>query len=149
MVMNKTRAGSLVLFLAGMYGLILSLRLPLGKLHEPGAGAFPLIVSVLLAMSGVFIFATARERVEIGWRELIKQQWTPFQIVALTAAFILGLDRLGYLLASVLYMFALLFWVSRYRLRLAFALAIAIGVGSWYVFGKLFATPLPVGVLGF
>lgn len=146
--MNKTRAGSLVLFVAGAYGFILSLRLPLGKMHEPGAGAFPLIVSILLAMSGVFIFATAKERVEISWRELIKEQWTPFQIVALTAGFILGLDRLGYLLASVLYMFTLLFWVSRYRLWVAFGLAMAIGVGSWYVFGKLFETPLPVGVLG-
>jgi putative tricarboxylic transport membrane protein len=121
--------------------------LPLGKMHEPGAGAFPLIVSILLAISGVFIFATAKERVEISWRELIKEQWTPFQIVALTAGFILGLDRLGYPLASVLYMFTLLFWVSRYRLWVAFALAMAIGVGSWYVFGKLFQTPLPVGIL--
>ena len=146
--MNKTRAGSLVLFVAGAYGLILSLRLPLGKMHEPGAGAFPLIVSILLARSGVFIFVTAKERVEIDWRNLIKQQWTPCQIVALTAGFILGLDRLGYLLASVLYMFTLLFWVSRYRLWVAFGLALAIGVGSWYVFGKLFQTPLPVGILG-
>jgi putative tricarboxylic transport membrane protein len=148
MAMNKTRAGSLVLFVAGAYGLILSLRMPFGKIHEPGAGAFPLIVSILLAISGVFIFATAKERVEISWRELIKEQWTPFQIVALTAGFILGLDRLGYPLASVLYMFTLLFWVSRYRLWVAFALAMAIGVGSWYVFGKLFQTPLPVGILG-
>lgn len=145
--MNKTRAGSLVLFAAGAYGFVLSLRLPLGKLHEPGAGAFPLIVSALLAISGIFIFATTKERVEIGWRELIKQQWTPFQIVALTAGFILALDRLGYLVSSVLYMFALLFLVSRYRLWMAFALAMAIGVGSWYVFGKLFETPLPVGIL--
>ena len=147
--MNKTRAGSLVLFAAGVYGFVLSFRLPLGRLHEPGAGAFPLIVSVLLAMSGIFIFATAKERVDIGWQALIKQQWTPFQIVLLTAGFIFGLDSLGYLLASVVYMFMLLFWVSRYRLWVAFALAMAIGGGSWYVFGKLFQTPLPVGVLGF
>jgi putative tricarboxylic transport membrane protein len=145
--MNKTRAGSLVLFVAGAYGFVLSLRLPLGKLHEPGAGAFPLIVSILLAMSGVFIFVTAKGRAEIGWHDLIKQQLTPLQIVALTAGFILGLDWLGYLLASVLYMFTLLYWVSRYRLWVAAALAMVIGVSSWYVFGRLFGTPLPVGIL--
>jgi putative tricarboxylic transport membrane protein len=147
--MNKTRAGSLVLFVAGVYGLILSLRLPLGRWHEPGAGAFPLVVSFLLALSGVFIFLGAREKVEIVWKELTKQQWTPFRIVLLTAGFILGLDRLGYLLTSTLYVFALLFWVSRYRVWVALGLALVIGIGSWYVFGRLFATPLPEGILGF
>ncbi len=146
--MNKTRAGSLVLFLAGAYGLILSLRLPMGKWTEPGAGAFPLIVSILLTISGIGIFLSAREKIEINWRELAKEQWTPFQIVSLTAAFILTLDKLGYLLASTLYVFALLFWVSRYKMWMALGLALLIGIGSWYVFGRLFATPLPQGILG-
>lgn len=148
-MMNKTRAGSLALFVAGVYGLILSLRLPLGRWHEPGAGAFPLVVSFLLALSGLFIFLGAREKIEIDWKELAKQQWTPFRIVLLTAGFILGLDRLGYLLTSTLYVFALLFWVSRYRVWVALGLALVIGIASWYVFGRLFATPLPEGFLGF
>ena len=147
--MNKTRAGSLVLFAAGAYGFILSLRLPLGTWREPGGGMFPLIVSALLAISGILIFASAREKVEINWRELIKQQWTPFQIVVLTAGFILTLEKLGYLVSSSLYLFALLFWVSRYRLWVALALAIVIGFGSWYVFARLFETPLPEGILSF
>ena len=148
-MMNKTRTGSLVLLGTGVYGLILSLRLPLGKWHEPGAGAFPLIVSFLLALSGLFIFLSAREKVQIDWRELAKHQWTPFRIVILTAGFILALDRLGYLVTSTLYVFALLFWVSRYRVWVALSLALLIGIGSWYVFGRLFATPLPEGILGF
>ena len=145
--MNKTRAGSLVLFVAGAYGFMLSLRLPLGKLNAPGAGAFPLIVSILLTLSGIFMFVGEGKKVEFKWRELIHEQRTPFQIVVLTAGFILALDRLGYLLSSTAYMFALLFWVSRYRLRVSIALAVALGVGSWYVFGMVFETPLPVGIL--
>ena len=147
--MNKTRAGSLVLFVTGVYGLILSLRLPLGEWREPGAGAFPVIVSILLALSGVFIFATAREKIEIDWRQFVKRQSTPFQIVALTAGFIATMDWLGYLLASSLYLFALLFWVSRYRIWVAIGSAVVIGTASWYVFGILFGTPLPPGLLGF
>jgi putative tricarboxylic transport membrane protein len=147
--MNKTRVGSLVLFLAGAYGLILSLQLPMGKWNAPGAGAFPLIVSILLTISGIGIFVFAREKVEINWRELAKEQWTPFQIVSTTAAFILALDKLGYLLASTLYVFALLFWVSRYKVWVAIGLSILIGLGSWYVFGRLFGTPLPEGILSF
>ncbi len=147
--MNKTRAGSLLLFGAGAYGILLSLQLPLGQWNEPGAGAFPLIVSTLLTVSGIGIFLSNRTRAPIDWRELIKAQSTPVQIVALTLGFILIMEPLGFLLASVLYVFALLWWVSRYSFWVALALAIAIGAGSWYVFGKLFATPLPEGILGF
>ena len=147
--MNGKRAGSLVFLSAGLYGLILSLRLPMGKWNEPGAGAFPIIVSILLCLSGLFIFIRSTEPEPADWREILRRQWTPFQIVLFTAGFIAALDWLGYLATASLYAFSLLFWVSRYRLWVALGLATLIGVGSWLIFGNIFATPLPEGVLSF
>ena len=147
--MTKRRAGGLVFLVAGLYGLILTLQLPMGKWNEPGAGAFPLIVSFLLSIAGIGIFISGKGKVEMNWRELIKEQWTPFQIIVLTGAFIFTMEKLGYLLASCLYIFTLLFWVSRYRIWIAVGLAACIGIGSWYMFGKLFETPLPRGILPF
>jgi len=147
--MTKRRAGSLVFLVAGFYGLILTLQLPMGKWNEPGAGAFPLIVSVLLCISGIGMFISGKGKVEMDWRAIVKEQWTPFQIIALTGAFIFAMERLGYLLSSCLYIFMLLFWVSRYRIWVAVGLALCIGIGSWYIFGKLFETPLPRGILPF
>ena len=147
--MNKQRAGALVLLLAGLYGVISSLRLPMGRWSEPGAAAFPLIVSALLIVSGVAIFARAGARVAVDWAGLFREQSVPLQIVALTGGFILALESLGYLLTASLYAFALLFWVSRYRLWVALGIGVLIGSGSWYVFGKLFETPLPQGILPF
>jgi hypothetical protein len=144
---NRKRAGGLVFLVAGVYGLILSLYLPMGKWNEPGAGAFPLIVSILLCLSGLFICVRAREQEVAVWSDILRRQWIPFQIVLLTAGFIVALEKLGYLATASLYAFALLFWVSRYPLCVAFGLAVLIGVGSWLVFGRLFATPLPQGVL--
>ncbi len=146
--MTKTRAGSIVFLAAGIYGLISSLLLPMGKWNEPGAGAFPLIVSILLRLSGGFMLIPAGEKAESDWRAISRHQWTPFQIVLLTGGFIAALNRFGYLLSSSLYIFALLFWVSRYRVWIAAGLAGLIGLGSWFVFGRLFATPLPKGFLG-
>ncbi len=146
--MNKTRAGSLVLLAAGLYGVVLSLRLPLGRWNEPGAGAFPLIVSALLILFGAGLFLTHTTRLPIDWRELVRAQWTPFRIVALTLAFILALDPLGFPLAATVYLFVLLFWVSGFRVWLAAAFALTIGMVSWYVFARLFETPLPKGFLG-
>ncbi len=149
LAMNKMRAGSLVLIGAGVYGFVLSLQLPLGKWSELGAGAFPLIVSALLAIFGIGLFLSHAQREHVNWPELIKAQWTPFQICITTLAFILTMEALGFLLAATLYVFVLLLWISRYRIWFAAGLAVAIGMGSWYIFGKLFQTPLPTGILGF
>ena len=145
--MNKQRAGAVVLLLAGLYGSVSSLFLPFGTWSEPGAATFPLIVSVLLAAFGVVIFARAGATAAIDWAGLWRDQWAPLQIVVLTASFVLGLEPLGYLVTASLYAFALLFWVSRYRLWMALGIALMIGVGSWYVFAKVFETPLPQGIL--
>lgn len=147
--MNNQRAGCIVLMAVGLYGLILSLNLPMGKWNEPGAGAFPLVVSVLLCASGVYVFLRNRTAEAIDWRDLVRRQWAPIQIVVSTAGFIAVLVPLGYLLAASLYSLVLLYWVSRYRLWSAIGLALCLGVGSWLVFGKLFETPLPTGILGF
>ena len=147
-MMNKRRAGSLVFILAGFYGLVLTLRLPMGRWNEPGAGAFPLIVSSLLSLSGILIFISARNKEANDWGAIFKHQWAPFLIVVFTGAFILALTRVGYPLTASLYLFALLFGVSRYRLWVASTLAVAVGLGSWYIFGKLLQTPLPQGFLG-
>lgn len=147
--MNNQRAGCVVLLAVGIYGLILTVQLPMGKWNEPGAGAFPLIVSILLCLTGGYVFLRAKPAARIDWGDILRRQWVPFQILISTAGFILALERLGYLLTASLYAFALLYWVSRYRLWAAACFALSLGVGSWLVFGKLFATPLPAGLLGF
>ncbi len=147
--MTKERAGSIIFLTAGTYALFLSLRLPMGSWSEPGAGAFPLIVSILLIMSGILVFFTGKGKVETSWRKIVEEQRTPFQIVLITAAFIAALNYLGYLLTSMLYIFTLLFWVSRYKIWIAAVSAIAVGIVSWYFFGVLFETPLPKGVLNY
>ena len=69
-----------------------------------------------------------------GWREIVRGFLTPMKILGITLAFILVLERLGYLLATPLFMFILFLWVCRYRIRVALVLAFVIGVGSWYFF---------------
>jgi putative tricarboxylic transport membrane protein len=147
--MTKERGASLIFILTGVYGLIFSIGLPLGKWNEPGPGVFPLVLSGLLCLSGILWFIQGKKRGEGGieWRGLAKKLVTPLQIVALTAAFILTLDRLGYLVTASLYLFVLFIWVSRYRLWVAIGLSIVIGVGSWFFFEKLLAVQLPKGLL--
>jgi hypothetical protein len=150
--MTKERGGSLIFLVAGLYGLVFSLGLPLGRWNEPGPGVFPLAISILLCVSGILWFIRGGEKGERGERSgiAVRQRFfqqfsTAIRIVALTALFIGVLETLGYLVTSVLYLFALFFWVSRYGLRSAAVLAIACGMGSWFFFEKLLTTPLPKG----
>ncbi len=149
--MTKERGGSLIFLAAGIYGLILSIGLPLGRWNEPGPGVFPLSLSILLCVSGIVWFTRGKgkrkEKETAGLRELVRKFATPLQIAGLTVGFILALEPMGYLLASIFYLFALFVWVSRYRLWIGAVLAITFGAGSWLFFGRLLSTPLPMGFL--
>ena len=149
--MSKERGGSLIFLAAGIYGLIFSIQLPLGRWNQPGPAVFPLSLSILLCIFGILWFIegkrTAEKKETVRPGGVARKFITPMQIVALTAAFILTFDSLGYLLASTLYLFILFRWVSRYRFWTALGLAIAFGAGSWLFFGKVLTTSLPKGFL--
>lgn len=145
--MNKEKAGSLIFLVAGIYGIIFSIGIPMGKWYEPGPGIFPLCVSILLFASGFLGFicrkAAGGEKARIDWHDVITNVHRLLKIVGLTAAFILVLEQVGYLVASTLYLFLLLFWVSRYKLWTATGLAVVLGGGSWYFFVQILAVDLP------
>ena len=149
--MTKERGGSLIFLAVGIYGLIFSIPLPLGKWNQPGPGVFPLTLSILLCIFGISWFIQGKARGEkkegAGLGGFVRKYTTPMQIVGLTGAYILTLESLGYLVGSTIYLFVLFLWVSRYRLWVAAVLAIAFGAGSWLFFEKLLATQLPGGFL--
>jgi putative tricarboxylic transport membrane protein len=151
--MTKERGGSLIFLAAGIYGLVFSVGLPFGRWNEPGPAVFPLALSILLCISGIvwFIRGKAKEetRKSAGVKEFLRKYVTAIQIVGLTGVFILLLGPLGYLLTSILYLFVLFLWVSRYKLWIAAVFAITFGAGSWVFFEKLLTTPLPKGFLPF
>ena len=115
--MTKERGGSLIFLAAGIYGLVFSTQLPLGRWNQPGPAVFPLGLSVLLCIFGILWFIQGKGQGEkkqpASLRRIIQQFTTPLQIVGLTAAFILTFEFLGYLLASTIYLFVLFLWISR------------------------------------
>jgi len=145
--MTKTRAGSLIFLLVGGYALVLSTQFPLGQWNEPGAGVLPLSLSILLCISGMLWFIAGKpkegEKTGIDWRAIAKLVKVPFQIVVLTAALVLMLTRVGFLLGTMIYLFLIFAWVSRFKLRVAIGLAVVLGTGSWLFFVKLLLIQLP------
>jgi len=151
MHMSKERGGGLIFLAAGIYGLIFSISLPLGRWNQPGPGVFPLSLSILLCLFGISWFVQGKvkgkKKESLGLGGIVRKYLTPLQIIGLTGAYVVALEPLGYLLASTLYLFALLLGVSRYRIWIAAVLAVVFGTGSWFFFEKLLATQLPKGLL--
>jgi hypothetical protein len=146
-MMSKKRAGGLIFLFVGIFGSINSMLIPMGKWNEPGPGAFPLCLSVLLCISGASSFIRGKERggeqARIDWRNMFKKRVTALKIVILTGAFILILNWGGYLVTASLYLFLLFVWVSRYKLWAAVCLAIFLGAGSWFLFERILEVKLP------
>ena len=151
--MSKERVASLIFLIVGLYGLVFSMDLSLGKWNEPGPGVFPLFLSISLCLSGILWFIrggnNSAKKAGTEWRTSAHKFVTAAQIVGLTGAFIFLLGPLGYLLTTILYLFVLFAWISRYSILVSILLAVTFGIGSWLFFDKLLSTPLPKGILPF
>jgi putative tricarboxylic transport membrane protein len=124
----------------------------MGRWNEPGPGVFPFGLAILLAFSGITIIAraekTKEEKQEAKGHELPYKLVTPLLIVLLTLGFILILERLGYVVSVVVYLFILFLGVSRYKFLLAAGMAGVFGLGSWYFFVKVLGVQLPLSLWG-
>ncbi|HSR10739.1 MAG TPA: tripartite tricarboxylate transporter TctB family protein [Thermodesulfobacteriota bacterium] len=150
--MNKERIGGLIFLLTGVYGFIFSRDLAIGKWNEPGPGAFPFVLALLLAFSGIVTIARAKagkeERKESQGKSFLRNLVTPLAIVLLTLGFILSLERVGFVLSTLAYLFILFAFISRYKLPVALGMAAAFGMGSWLFFVKVLGLQLPISFWG-
>ena len=140
----------MIFLLTGVYGLIFSHSLPMGRWNEPGPGAFPFVLAVLLAFSGTMVIARAKgkkEEKQKRW-EFLRNLITPLYIVLLTLGFILSLERVGYVASTLVYLFILFLGICRYKLPVAAGMAAVFGLGSWYFFVKILGVQLPLSFWG-
>ena len=147
--MTKDHVGGVFFFFVGVWVFSLAIRLPVGKLAEPGPALFPLSLSFLLSITGILIFFSGQRKTKIDGRADFRKLGKPLAIILLTLAFIIFMGRLGYLLASCLYLFSLFFFVCRFRLFVGVILSGILAVGSWYLFGRVLGIMLPPGPWNF
>jgi putative tricarboxylic transport membrane protein len=149
--MGRQRVAGFIFLFIGILGFADSLRFSWGSWAEPGPAPFPLAVSLLLSVAGIIKIAqdlkTGERGERIEWPAMARGFITPLKILGATLLFILLLEWLGYLLATLFFMFVLFLWVCRYRVWIAMGLSVAIGVGSWVFFEMILKVQLPEGLL--
>ena len=125
-------------------------KLPIGNLHSPQAGFFPLLIGLLLGVfSVVLLFQTLKEK-----RGETSPAPTPSGrqkrvLLTLGALFCVALffERLGYLISTFLLIGFLLATVSRQKPWVVITTAFLSSVISYLLFGVVLQTQLPAGIL--
>jgi putative tricarboxylic transport membrane protein len=125
-----------------------SRALPFGTIRDPGAGAVPVLLALVLLLRSLAVVAAgaAAPRVAaLPWNE-----WRHAVAILGACAFMaLALERLGYRLTILLTLLALLTVVERKGWIVAAVFALAFSLGTYFLFGRVLRVPVPQGPFGF
>jgi putative tricarboxylic transport membrane protein len=141
---------------AGVY-LYADLRLPALRIGDPmGPQAFPALVGIGLLVSGLLLLAEVwRKRRAAGavhpTADPVEQQSRRIlaAMAAWTALYFLAFERVGYPVATVIYLFALFAWFNRGRWWMNAACAGGFTLAAYMLFTQLLQVVLPRGILDF
>ena len=116
-----------------------------GSPKSPGAGFWPLLIALVMIGLGVSLILrpTPNAITEAG-----ESRWGKFIISLGTLAFyIVALEPLGYLLATVVMMFVQLRWVESRSWKSSSVIAVLTAVLSLLIFQVLLKVTLPEGLI--
>ena len=125
-----------------------SRALPFGSIREPGAGAVPVLLALILLICSVAVAvggSTAYAVTAIPWTE-----WRHAVAILGACLFMaLALERLGYRLTILVALFGLLTLMEKKGWLVGLVFAVTFALGSHYLFSTLLKVPMPQGPFGF
>jgi hypothetical protein len=125
-----------------------SRALPFGTMQDPGAGAVPVLLALVLLVCSLAVVAggaTAPSVAAIpwtGWRHAVA-------ILGACAFMALALERLGYRLTILVVLLTLLIVVERKGWIVSIVFAAGFSLGTYFLFSTLLRVPVPQGPFGF
>jgi putative tricarboxylic transport membrane protein len=125
-----------------------SMRLPFGSVSAPAAGFFPAVLAVLLAITSLFACVDALRSGDKSVAQAERLTWKKLLLtVGSLLVFAFVFERLGYLVATFLFIIFLMRTVEQKSWALTIAVGLSASVGSYLIFGLLLGAPLPAGFL--
>jgi hypothetical protein len=133
-----------------------SLGLGLGSLGEPGPGFFPFVMAVFLVLFSLKHFVSSLVKRGPSGSAPAERVWPEsdgIKRILLTIMFLLGfifaLNYLGFVLNTLLFMFASLRFIEPQKWPRVFLIGSLTTVVSYSIFQFWLRSNLPVGFLGF
>jgi hypothetical protein len=144
---------AIALILTGLAGFILfeAGKLSFGSMRVPRTAFFPVILATLLLILSLILLAQALRGAPTGRgpKRIEAEGWFRIGATVVTLlGFALALERLGFLLSTLVLMVLLLRAIESLAWHKVFAVALATSLVAYAIFGWLLGIPLPAGVLG-
>ena len=121
--------------------------IPFGTLAEPGPGALPVLLAIVLFACSIAVVAGARGSEALG--AIRFQEWRhAVAILAMCVFAALAIERLGYRITIALLLFFLVAAMEKKSWRAALVFAVGFSVATHFLFNTLLRVPLPSGPFG-
>ena len=146
--LTTDRLAGVVLAAFAIFVLWESRTLPFGTIRDPGAGAVPVLLALILLVCSVAVVlggAAAHSLAAIPWTE-----WRQAVAILGACAFMaLAFERLGYRLTIFVALLALVSLVEEKGWVVGTVFAVGFSLCSYYLFNTLLRVPMPQGPFGF
>jgi putative tricarboxylic transport membrane protein len=151
--MNAERVGGIFWLTFGLLVMFGSFRLGLGTLQAPGSGFLGFLAGAFVLLTAVIVLAQSflgkdnRVKLSALWKD---SKWRrPATVTLLILAYVLVLERVGFLVTSFLFMLIMFKWVEKFPWPKAVLVTLAVVFCSYLLFHTLLKASLPQGVFGF
>ena len=152
--MNTDRVSSLFWLAVALLAVYGSVHLGVGTLREPGSGFLAFLAGGFIGLMAILVFIQTffrgkefQQQIVVLWKGVAWHR--PLVIALLMVGYILVLERIGFLLSSLLIILIMLRGLERLSWIKAISVSFAASAVSYLLFGVLLSATLPKGIFGF
>ena len=152
--MDRQKWGGLAWLIFGILICFGSVRLSLGDFHNPGPGFLPFITGALLTGLSFVVFVQSGRsgKTKTEQRPFIvdrQKAWKATLTVMALLAYAIGMDYLGFLVSTTIFLAFVLWVVEPQRWYIVIFGSALASVISFTIFEILLKSPLPRGIFDF
>ena len=151
--MGADRVSSLLWLAFGLISIYGSVLLELGTFREPGTGFFPFLAGCFTSLMAIIVLFRSFLRGK-GFQAKPSSFWKglswhrPLAVEFLMLGYLLALERVGFLLTSLILLFFMLKWVEKFSWWKALLISASASGCTYLLFHTLLRAALPIGIFG-
>ncbi len=152
--MKAERLGAIFWLGVGLISIYGSAQLGIGTMRRPGSGFLSLLAGCFISLMALIVLLQSLLQRQ-GKEAKLSSLWEgvkwrrPLAIGLILVAYILVLEKVGFLITSLLTLFVMFKGVEKISWGKAILISVSISAGSFLLFNNLLKATLPRGIFGF
>jgi putative tricarboxylic transport membrane protein len=145
---------SFFLFVLGLFIAFQSMRLSIWRGVTPGEGFFPLLIAVIIIGLSLLIMVRSIILIRVQKKEIKERQekneanyFGVISYLIMTVLYFVLFEKIGFLIASSLFLIVALKYVEKQRLKVAILVGLASVFVGYFLFVYFLKVPLPKGLI--